>query len=75
MRVNVPLLVISLRVEGVISTSFLSSERFGSVSTALSCRDMSKFSVMPGLFQNLLLYYRFGLQSVLWASANRSVNW
>lgn len=56
---DVPLLVISLRVEGVISTSFLSSERLGSVSTALSCRDMSKFSVMPGLFQ--IYYYTIAL--------------
>lgn len=43
----------------MISTSFLSSERLGSVSTALSCRDMSKFSVMPGLFQ--IYYYTIAL--------------
>lgn len=52
---GVPLSVISLSVEGVISTSFLSSERFGSVSAMLSCCDASKFSVIIELFQNIML--------------------
>lgn len=49
---EVPLSVISLSVEGVISTSFFSSERLGSVSAMLSCCDASKFSVIKVLFQN-----------------------
>lgn len=38
----------------MISTSFLSSERLGSVSAMLSCCEASKFSVIIELFQNIM---------------------
>lgn len=46
--------MISFSVDGVISTSFFSYDRFGSVSAMLSCCDASKFSAIIELFQNII---------------------
>ena len=49
------MLVMSFRVDGVISTSFFSSERFGSLSKRLYWWDASKFSAMLDLFNIIAL--------------------
>ena len=64
---ELPLLVISLRVEGVISTSFFSSDRLGSVYATLYWWDMSKRSaIVIVISKSLYIKNRCGLPTHLY---------